>query len=175
MHLTLPAIAIAAGSSALLGPLPLALVAGLVAGYLGYELLHVAAHVLPDDHPLPAVQRWHLAHHRDARRAFGITSPAWDHAFGTTLVPGALAAGLLALGRAIPQARGVEIGARRGVLVAGRLRALLRGLPWRRGDCDRSSRGGCITDRRRTTLAAPPLACPAACGEPLSTPVELLA
>jgi len=84
MHLTLPAIAIAAATAALVSPPALAVVAGLVAGYLVYELLHVAAHVLPEDHPLPGVQRWHLAHHRDPRSGFGITSPVWDHVLGTT-------------------------------------------------------------------------------------------
>lgn len=83
MHLTLPAIGVAAASAWLVGPMALAVVSGLVAGYLAYELLHVAAHVLPRDHPFPALQRGHLQHHRDPGAWFGITSPVWDHVMGT--------------------------------------------------------------------------------------------
>ncbi|MCY1057504.1 sterol desaturase family protein [Nannocystis sp. SCPEA4] len=58
--------------------------AGLVAGYLGYEVMHVAAHALaPEEHPLPSFQRAHLDHHVDIRSNFGITSPLWDVLLGT--------------------------------------------------------------------------------------------
>lgn len=58
--------------------------AGLVAGYLGYEVMHVAAHVLaPAEHPLASFQRAHLDHHVDIRSNFGITSPLWDVLLGT--------------------------------------------------------------------------------------------
>ena len=86
-HLTLPAIGVASTAAWLVGPIALAVVSGLVGGYLAYELLHVAAHVLPEDHPFPALQRGHLAHHRDARAWFGITSPVWDHVMGTAGPP----------------------------------------------------------------------------------------
>lgn len=58
--------------------------AGMVAGYLGYELMHVAAHTLePSEHPLPGFQRAHLEHHTHVARNFGITSPMWDRILGT--------------------------------------------------------------------------------------------
>ena len=58
--------------------------AGLVAGYLGYEIMHVAAHVLAaTEHPLPSFQRAHLDHHFDIANNFGITSPLWDLLLGT--------------------------------------------------------------------------------------------
>lgn len=83
LHLTLPAIALGVGLASTQGPLGLAAAAGLVAGYLGYELAHVAAHVLVGDHPLPGLQAWHLRHHLDPGRAFGITNSVWDRVFDT--------------------------------------------------------------------------------------------
>lgn len=83
LHLTLPAIAIAGGVAWVVGPFALAVVAGLVAGYLGYEAMHVGAHVLRGDHPWPAQQRRHLGHHRDDGAWFGITNPLWDHILRT--------------------------------------------------------------------------------------------
>jgi sterol desaturase/sphingolipid hydroxylase (fatty acid hydroxylase superfamily) len=84
LQLTLPAIAIGVGTIAALGGAPgLAVSGGLVSGYFGYELLHVAAHVLVQDHPLRSVQRSHLEHHRDPASRFGITSPLWDAVLGT--------------------------------------------------------------------------------------------
>ena len=84
--LTLPAIVIGVGVVSTLGPLGLAVAAGLVAGYLGYELAHVAAHVLVGDHPLPNLQALHLQHHIEPGRAFGITNGVWDRVFGTQVV-----------------------------------------------------------------------------------------
>ena len=83
LYLTLPAIVIGVGVVSTLGPLGLAVAAGLVAGYLGYELAHVAAHVLVGDHPLPNLQALHLQHHIEPGRAFGITNGVWDRVFGT--------------------------------------------------------------------------------------------
>ena len=84
LQLTLPAIAIGVGTIAALGGAPgLALSSGLVSGYFGYELLHVAAHVLVRDHPIRSVQRSHIEHHRDPQARFGITSPLWDAVLGT--------------------------------------------------------------------------------------------
>lgn len=58
--------------------------AGAALGYLGYEVSHVAAHVLrAHEHPLPLVQRHHLAHHQTPSARFGITSPLWDWVFRT--------------------------------------------------------------------------------------------
>ena len=89
--------AAAAGAvTALLGPLawlaagPLlagAFTGGFVAMYLAYEVLHRRVHTHP---PRGPYGRWrrrnHLAHHfTDPRRAHGVTSPLWDHVFGTAL------------------------------------------------------------------------------------------
>ncbi|WP_438041925.1 sterol desaturase family protein [Sorangium sp. So ce128] len=58
--------------------------AGLVAGYLLYELSHLAAHLLGDaEHPLPAQRRHHLRHHAAPRARFGVSSALWDRAFDT--------------------------------------------------------------------------------------------
>ncbi|WP_437907333.1 sterol desaturase family protein [Sorangium sp. So ce327] len=58
--------------------------AGLVAGYLLYELSHLAAHLLSDaEHPLPAQRRHHLRHHAAPRARFGVSSALWDRAFDT--------------------------------------------------------------------------------------------
>lgn len=66
------------------GPSVFPLVAGMVAGYLFYEMSHIAAHtLLPSEHPLPSFQASHLAHHQDPLSRFGITSPLWDYLFGS--------------------------------------------------------------------------------------------
>jgi 4-hydroxysphinganine ceramide fatty acyl 2-hydroxylase len=57
---------------------------GLIAGYLVYELSHLAAHRLGEErHPWPAQRRRHLRHHDDASLGFGISSPLWDRVLGT--------------------------------------------------------------------------------------------
>jgi sterol desaturase/sphingolipid hydroxylase (fatty acid hydroxylase superfamily) len=72
---------------------------GFIAMYLAYEVLHRRCHTHP---PRGAYGRWrrrnHFAHHfTDPHRAHGVTTPLWDHVFGTTLaarrieVPRALA------------------------------------------------------------------------------------
>jgi sterol desaturase/sphingolipid hydroxylase (fatty acid hydroxylase superfamily) len=58
-----------------------------VGTYLLYEVLHRRAHTRP---PRGPYGRWrrrnHFAHHfHDPRRAHGVTTPAWDHVFGTRL------------------------------------------------------------------------------------------
>ena len=83
LHLTLPTHALALALASTLGEFGLAAAAGLIAGYLVYELGHVAAHVLVADHPWPRLQAQHLAHHVDDSRAFGITTGVWDGVFGT--------------------------------------------------------------------------------------------
>jgi len=65
----------------------LSFTAGFIGMYLSYEVLHRLAHTRP---PRGAYGRWrrrnHFAHHfADPRRAMGVTSPFWDHVFGTTL------------------------------------------------------------------------------------------
>jgi sterol desaturase/sphingolipid hydroxylase (fatty acid hydroxylase superfamily) len=71
-----------------IGPLiGIAFTAGFVAMYLAYEVLHRRCHTHP---PRGAYGRWrrrhHFAHHFvDPRRAHGVTTPLWDHVFGTAL------------------------------------------------------------------------------------------
>jgi len=60
---------------------------GFVGMYVAYEVLHRRVHTRP---PRGPYGRWrrrnHLAHHfADPRRAHGVTSPLWDHVFGTAL------------------------------------------------------------------------------------------
>ncbi len=61
------------------------LFAGLVAGYVWYDLTHYAVHHLRQRTPCGKLQRRnHLVHHfaqPDAR--FGVTTPLWDICFGT--------------------------------------------------------------------------------------------
>jgi 4-hydroxysphinganine ceramide fatty acyl 2-hydroxylase len=71
---------------ALLGALERALVvhAGIVSGYLIYELVHLQAHAGRQLPVLSALAGYHLRHHfEDSHRTFGVTSPLWDWAFGT--------------------------------------------------------------------------------------------
>ena len=61
------------------------LLAGLILGYLAYDLLHYATHRLPmRSGYLKYLKRYHMLHHYktpDAR--FGVTSPFWDWVYGT--------------------------------------------------------------------------------------------
>ena len=73
---TVPLGGLAVGSS---------LAAGIVAGWLAYEALHRAIHVLP---PRTAYGRWarrhHLHHHFvDPASNHGVSSPIWDLVFRT--------------------------------------------------------------------------------------------
>ncbi|HYV66513.1 MAG TPA: sterol desaturase family protein [Myxococcales bacterium] len=57
---------------------------GSVAAYFVYEWVHHAVHARPHARgPLAWLQGFHLHHHRDPRRCFGVTSPIWDLVFGT--------------------------------------------------------------------------------------------
>lgn len=63
---------------------------GLLSMYATYEVLHRRTHTHP---PRNAYGRWmrrsHLHHHFGApRRNHGVTTPIWDHAFGTYDEPG---------------------------------------------------------------------------------------
>jgi sterol desaturase/sphingolipid hydroxylase (fatty acid hydroxylase superfamily) len=80
--LILPLAWLAAGPA-----VAVALTAGFTGMYLAYEVLHRRVHTHP---PRGPYGRWrrrhHFAHHfTDPRRAHGVTSPLWDHVFGTTL------------------------------------------------------------------------------------------
>jgi sterol desaturase/sphingolipid hydroxylase (fatty acid hydroxylase superfamily) len=60
--------------------------AGLVFGYVCYDMLHYATHHFPMKHGLWLwLKQYHLRHHyRDDDAGFGISSPLWDFVFGTT-------------------------------------------------------------------------------------------
>lgn len=63
---------------------------GFAAAYAGYEAIHAAAHLWA---PRTAYGRWvrrHHFHHHFAEplRNHGVTSPLWDHVFGTWSDPG---------------------------------------------------------------------------------------
>jgi sterol desaturase/sphingolipid hydroxylase (fatty acid hydroxylase superfamily) len=80
--LLLPGLFLAAGPA-----LGVAATAGFIAMYLAYEVLHRRCHTHP---PRGAYGRWrrrnHFAHHfADPHRAHGVTTPLWDHVFGTAL------------------------------------------------------------------------------------------
>ena len=92
-RLVMPPIASLFIALVLAPPLFLALVrvhfpaafAGLVAGYLWYDLTHYAVHHW---RPRTALGRWqrrnHMVHHFQGEPIlFGVTSPLWDRVFGT--------------------------------------------------------------------------------------------
>lgn len=68
-----------------------ALTAGLMLGYLWYGLLHhLIHHCRGDALPfyLKGLRSRHLRHHYSPKSGnFGVTSPLWDHAFGTMIKP----------------------------------------------------------------------------------------
>ena len=68
------------------GPAAGSLMAGLAVGYLAYETLHFLEHA-PLSLPTPwlkALRKHHARHHFDRPYAvFGVTTPLWDHVFGT--------------------------------------------------------------------------------------------
>ena len=61
------------------------LFAGLLAGYVTYDMTHYAAHHFrPRSGVLKAIRRSHMLHHGSTHdRRFGVTSPLWDYVFGT--------------------------------------------------------------------------------------------
>jgi sterol desaturase/sphingolipid hydroxylase (fatty acid hydroxylase superfamily) len=63
--------------------------AGFLLGYLAYDTLHYATHHLPMRGPvLGYLKKYHLKHHfQDDRRAYGVSSPVWDHVFRTAPRP----------------------------------------------------------------------------------------
>ena len=60
--------------------------AGLVFGYVCYDMLHYATHHFPMKRGLWLwLKQYHLRHHyKDDDAGFGISSPLWDYIFGTT-------------------------------------------------------------------------------------------
>lgn len=65
--------------------------AGFMLGYLVYDMTHYAVHHATFQQPwLKALKRQHMQHHFvDPTRGFGVSSPLWDHVFGTPRVRGA--------------------------------------------------------------------------------------
>jgi sterol desaturase/sphingolipid hydroxylase (fatty acid hydroxylase superfamily) len=63
--------------------------AGLLVGYLFYDMLHYATHHLPMKSGVWLfLKRYHLRHHyQDDHAAYGVSSPLWDHIFGTRSAP----------------------------------------------------------------------------------------
>ena len=60
--------------------------AGLVFGYVCYDMLHYATHHFPMKRGLWLwLKQYHLRHHyKDDHVGYGISSPLWDYIFGTT-------------------------------------------------------------------------------------------
>jgi sterol desaturase/sphingolipid hydroxylase (fatty acid hydroxylase superfamily) len=61
------------------------LFAGIVSGYVAYDMLHYASHHFRLKSPiLKAIRRSHMQHHGTAHdMRFGVSSPLWDYVFGT--------------------------------------------------------------------------------------------
>ena len=59
--------------------------AGMVFGYVAYDMVHYATHHLPmKGRLMKALKRHHMLHHfQDPHQRFGVTMPAWDYVFGT--------------------------------------------------------------------------------------------
>lgn len=69
----------------LMGRIGLAFGGGFMTGYATYLLAHYAIHVYsPPKNFLGAIWKHHNLHHfADTEGAFGVSSPLWDHVFGT--------------------------------------------------------------------------------------------
>jgi len=63
-----------------------AVFAGLVFGYVCYDMLHYATHHFPMKHGIWLwLKQYHLRHHyKDDHAGYGISSPLWDYVFRTT-------------------------------------------------------------------------------------------
>ena len=59
--------------------------AGLIIGYLAYDMTHFHLHHHRSDNRLSlALRRYHYRHHfQQSDRGYGVTSPLWDKVFGT--------------------------------------------------------------------------------------------
>jgi sterol desaturase/sphingolipid hydroxylase (fatty acid hydroxylase superfamily) len=68
------------------GHLASSVFAGLVFGYVCYDMLHYATHHFPMKRGLWLwLKHYHLRHHyKDDDAGFGISSPLWDYVFRTT-------------------------------------------------------------------------------------------
>ena len=59
--------------------------AGLVAGYLAYDMIHYYTHHFAPKNPvLKFLRSYHMAHHfKHEPTRYGVSSPLWDYVFGT--------------------------------------------------------------------------------------------
>ena len=59
--------------------------AGLLLGYLCYDMIHYATHHLPMKRGIgPWLKQYHMRHHyKDDHNGYGVTSPLWDYVFRT--------------------------------------------------------------------------------------------
>lgn len=59
--------------------------AGIVTGYLAYDMIHYYTHhFAPKNRVLKWVRAYHLAHHfKHEPTRYGVSSPIWDYVFGT--------------------------------------------------------------------------------------------
>lgn len=60
--------------------------AGFMLGYLGYDMVHYSIHHFkrPEVRWLNNIWKSHIDHHfRDSNKGYGVSSPIWDHVFGT--------------------------------------------------------------------------------------------
>jgi len=79
------AVAVWLPSSVLFGRYHYGFFAGVVMGYLGYDLMHYYLHHgVPRSKLVKWLRRYHLVHHfATPQIRYGITSPLWDVLFGT--------------------------------------------------------------------------------------------
>jgi sterol desaturase/sphingolipid hydroxylase (fatty acid hydroxylase superfamily) len=79
-------VGVIAGRSAWVAPL----FAGIVSGYLAYDMMHYASHHFRLKSPLlKAIRKSHMQHHGSTHdMRFGVSSPLWDYVFGTMPRPG---------------------------------------------------------------------------------------
>lgn len=70
------------------GAAPMTFAAFLV-GYVAYDTIHYATHHWPMKGPVGKfLKEYHLRHHYiDEDRAYGVSSPLWDHIFRTAIPP----------------------------------------------------------------------------------------
>src|SRR5213083_2075286 len=81
-----PSISVPLAFLLIFGRLTPCVFAGLVFGYVCYDMLHYATHHFPMKHGVWLwLKQYHLRHHyRDDQVGYGISSPLWDYVFGTT-------------------------------------------------------------------------------------------
>lgn len=63
---------------------------GFMLGYLSYDMMHYSIHHFkrPKTRLLKNIWKSHIDHHfRDSNKGYGVSSPLWDHVFGTLQKP----------------------------------------------------------------------------------------